>query len=57
VDRVIGLARGEAAAARGRDPVAERRSIDGRVTGVLDARRLVQQAREAIEQALSRNET
>ncbi len=56
IDRVGGLVRGAAAVARGRDPVAERRSIDGRVTGILDPRRLVEQAREAIGRGHQRGE-
>lgn len=56
VDRVLGLVDGEGAAARGSDPVAERRTIDGRVASVLDPRRLVERAREVIEGALAHSE-
>jgi chemotaxis signal transduction protein len=56
VDRILGLVDGAAAAARDREPVAERRSVDGRVANVLDAQRLVAKAREVIEQALGRGE-
>jgi chemotaxis signal transduction protein len=56
VDRVVGLVDGEAAAARGPDPVAERRPIDGRVASVLDPARLIARAREVIERSLVRSE-
>jgi chemotaxis signal transduction protein len=52
VDRIIGLVDGAAASSPGGDPVAERRPIDGRVVSVLDPRRLVARAGEAIENAL-----
>ncbi len=51
VDRVLGLVNGESVPARGRDPVAERRSIDGRVMNLLDPKRLVEHAREVISAA------
>mgnify|MGYP003465489581 CR=1 FL=1 len=44
------------ASARDHEPIAERRSLDGRVANVLDAHRLVVKAREVIEQALDRGE-
>ena len=56
VDRVLGLVDGEGVTARGADPVAERRTIDGRVASVLDPRRLVARAREVIEGALASSE-
>jgi chemotaxis signal transduction protein len=56
VDRILGLVAGASAAARDRDPIAERRPLDGRVANVLDAERLVAKARELIEQALGRGE-
>ena len=54
VDRIVGLVDGAAASSPGADPVAERRSIDGRVVFVLDPRRLVARAAEAIESSLQR---
>jgi chemotaxis signal transduction protein len=56
VDRVVGLVDGGAAVARGPDPVAERRPIDGRVASVLDPARLIARAREVIERSLVRSE-
>ena len=56
VDRILGLVAGSSAAARDREPIAERRPLDGRVANVLDAGRLVAKAREVIEQALARGE-
>ena len=53
VDCVLGLVDGEGATACGPDPIAERRTIDGRVASVLDPRRLVERAREVIEGALA----
>ena len=41
VDRVLGLVDGVGVAARGADPVAERRPIGGRVVSVIDPQRLV----------------
>lgn len=55
VDRVLGLVAGRAAVARGPDPVAERRTIAGRVASILDPQRLVERAREVIEQSVGRN--
>lgn len=52
VDRVIGLVQGASAVALDESPVAERRSIDGRVTGLIDPRRLVERATATIEQTL-----
>lgn len=54
VDRILGLVDGAGATARGHDPIAERRPLNGRVANVLDAQRLVAKAREVIEQALAR---
>jgi chemotaxis signal transduction protein len=51
VDDILGLVNGSRATARGADPVAERRSIDGRVAKVLDPARLVARAESLIEQA------
>ena len=56
VDRILGLVAGSSAVARDREPIAERRPLDGRVANVLDAGRLVAKAREVIEQALGRGE-
>jgi chemotaxis signal transduction protein len=56
VDRIVGLVDGAAAVAHGEGPVAERRSIDGRVVFVLDAQRLVARASEVIERSLGRSE-
>jgi chemotaxis signal transduction protein len=49
VDRVLGLVDGAGASALGTGPVAERRTIDGRVASVLDPQRLVARAEEIIE--------
>lgn len=51
VDRVLGFADGRAAPARGADPVAERRSVAGRVASLLDPARLLARAREVIERS------
>ena len=51
VNDVLGLVNGPRAIARGPDPVAERRSIDGRVASVLDPSRLVARAAAVIENA------
>jgi chemotaxis signal transduction protein len=56
VDRIVGLVDGAGAISPGADPVAERRPIDGRVVFVLDPRRLVGRAAEAIENSLQRAE-
>lgn len=56
VDRVLGLAEGRAANAPGPDALFERREVDGRVAGVLDPQRLVDQARTLIEGSLARSE-
>lgn len=56
VDRVQGLVSGTGARAMGSGPVAERRSIDGRVLFVLDAERLVARAAESIEGSLDRSD-
>jgi chemotaxis signal transduction protein len=56
VDRIVGLVDGAAAAACGTHPIAERRPIDGRVANVLDPKRLVARARDAIERSLVRSE-
>ena len=50
-----GVVDGAAAASQGPDPIAERRSIDGRVANVLDPKRLVARAREVIERALGQD--
>jgi len=52
VDEILGLVNGPRATARGTDPVAERRSIDGRVANILDPRRLVGTAKSVIEREL-----
>jgi chemotaxis signal transduction protein len=51
VNDVLGLVNGTRAMARGADPVAERRSIDGRVASILDPSRLVARAAAVIEHA------
>ena len=56
VDRIIGLVDGVGASSSGADPVAERRPIEGRVVSVLDPRRLVARAAEAIANSLQRDE-
>ena len=56
VDRVLGLVAGRAVPARGTDPVAERRSVAGRVASLLDPERLVARAREVIERAAVRTQ-
>ncbi|MEE8475718.1 MAG: chemotaxis protein CheW [Myxococcota bacterium] len=55
VDRVLGLVDGDPAVGTGTGPVAERRPIDGRVSGVIDPQRLVARAREVIERSLVRS--
>jgi chemotaxis signal transduction protein len=53
VDRVLGLVPGRAEeVACGSDPVTERITINGRVTSVLDPRRLVERAKELIESSV-----
>ena len=49
VDEILGLVNGPRATSRGTDPVAERRSIDGRVAKILDPARLVAKAESVIE--------
>ena len=44
------------ATARGDEPVAERRVVDGRVLFVLDARKLVERARQQIEESVLRGD-
>jgi len=56
VDRIAGLIDGVGATALGADPIAERRSIDGRVVCVLDPQRLLSRAREMIERSLGRGD-
>ncbi|HXV36648.1 MAG TPA: chemotaxis protein CheW [Myxococcota bacterium] len=56
IDRVLGLVDGAAPSRPGAKPVAELRSIDGRVASVLDPRRLLSQARSAIESSLGRRD-
>lgn len=55
-DRIEGLVDGTGALATGAGPIAERRSIDGRLVFVLDAERLVGRAGEAIAACLERSE-
>ncbi|MBW2267735.1 MAG: chemotaxis protein CheW [Deltaproteobacteria bacterium] len=55
-DRIEGLVVGDGARSVGAGPVAERRSIDGRLVFVLDAERLVARAAEAIEASLEWSE-
>jgi chemotaxis signal transduction protein len=56
VDRVLGLVTGAGASALGVGPVAERRTIEGRVASVLDPQRLVARAEEIIEGSLEPSE-
>jgi chemotaxis signal transduction protein len=56
VDRIVGFVDGAPASARGEDPVAERRAVDGRVLFVLDPQRLVARAKDEIERSLGRGE-
>ena len=49
VDEILGLVDGPRVCAGGSDPVAERRSMDGRVAKILDPARLVAQAAGVIE--------
>jgi purine-binding chemotaxis protein CheW len=49
IDRILGLVEGAGGVARGADAVVDRRPIEGRVVSVLDARRLLERAAEAIE--------
>jgi len=49
VDEILGLVDGPRVNARGSDPVAERRSMDGRVAKILDPARLVARAAGVIE--------
>jgi chemotaxis signal transduction protein len=49
VDRVLGFIDGPGAKARGGDPVAERRPEQGRVAHILDPARLIERARNVIE--------
>jgi len=56
VDRIVGLVDGGGAVARGEDPVAERRAIDGRVVFVLDPQRLVELGKDVILHSLQRGE-
>ena len=56
VDRIQGLVAGSGARALEDGPVAERRSLEGRVLFVLDAERLVARAAESIEGSLDRSE-
>jgi chemotaxis signal transduction protein len=56
VDRVLGLVDGAGAPAMGAGPVAERRTIDGRVASVLDPKSLVARAEQVIEGSLDRSD-
>lgn len=56
VDRVLGLVDGMGAVARGPDPVAETRPMEGRVVQIVDPARLVARAREVVEDSFARNE-
>ena len=49
VDRVLGFIDGPGAKARGSNPVAERRPEQGRVAHILDPARLIERARNVIE--------
>jgi chemotaxis signal transduction protein len=52
VDEILGLVDGPRVVARGNDPVAERRSLDGRVAKILDPMRLVAKASRVIDGTL-----
>jgi chemotaxis signal transduction protein len=52
VDDILGLVNGPRVTGRGAGPVAERRSIDGRVANILDPAQLVARAESVIERAL-----
>ncbi len=56
VDRVLGLVDGSGVVSRSSDPVAARRSIDGRLVSILDPQRLLARAREVIEGASARKD-
>ena len=49
VDEILGLVNGPGPTVRGKDPVAERRPIDGRVAKILDPARLLAKAEMVIE--------
>jgi chemotaxis signal transduction protein len=53
VERVLGLVEGKNAPLRGRNLVAERRPVDGRVVSVLDPGHVVARAVEVIEQSVN----
>ena len=53
VDRIHGLVDGPAVSARGPDPVAARRPVDGRVLHVLDSRRLFVRAAATVERSMA----
>ena len=53
VDRVLGFIDGPGARAKGSDPVAERRPEAGRVAHILDPARLIERARNVIEDSPS----
>ncbi len=55
VDRVVGLVAGGGALARTPEPVAERRTYEGRLMNVLDPRRLLGRAAELVEEFTSGN--
>ncbi|MEE2678423.1 MAG: chemotaxis protein CheW [Myxococcota bacterium] len=55
VDRILGLVAGQAARAEGPSPIAEQRSIGGRVVFVLDPECLFARAGETIDAALERS--
>jgi len=57
VDEILGLVNGPRPRARGADPVAERRSIDGRVGMILDPAALVAAARTLIAEGGARQTT
>jgi chemotaxis signal transduction protein len=52
VDDILGFVNAPRVTGRGAGPVAERRSIDGRVANILDPARLVAKAESVIECAL-----
>lgn len=52
VDRICGLADGQASRALGNSMVAERRPLDGRVVQIIDPQKLIQQVGEIFRRAV-----
>jgi chemotaxis signal transduction protein len=53
VDRIHGLVDGPPVAARGAEPVAARRPLDGRLLHILDPRRLFERAAATVERSMA----